>query len=174
MNDNTATGPTHPPVNDLDIHRTIADDLDIRRATAADVAGIVAMIADDQLGATRESTDDLTPYLAAFNRIDTDPNQLLVVAERNNELVGTLQLTIIPGLSRRGSSRGLIEAVRVATTARGEGLGTTLIRWAIEESRTRGCTLVQLTSDKSRTKAHNFYTNLGFENTHEGFKLKLN
>jgi ribosomal protein S18 acetylase RimI-like enzyme len=149
------------------------NDVVIRRATSADVAGIVAMIADDQLGATRESTDDLTPYLDAFERIDADPNQLLMVAERNDELVGTMQLTIIPGLSRRGSSRGLIEAVRVAAPARGAGLGTTLIQWAIEESRARGCTLVQLTSDKSRTAAHRFYDRLGFHNTHEGFKLKL-
>jgi ribosomal protein S18 acetylase RimI-like enzyme len=149
-------------------------DVVIRRATAADVAGIVAMIADDQLGAVRESTDDLTPYLHAFELIDTDPNQVLVVAERNDGLVGTLQLTIIPGLSRRGSSRGLIEAVRVAAPARGSGLGTTLIEWAIEESRSRGCTLVQLTSDKTRTAAHRFYDRLGFTNSHEGFKLKLN
>ena len=149
------------------------NDLVIRRATAADVGPIVTMIADDQLGATRESTDDLTPYLAAFEQIDADPNQLLVVAERNDEVIGTLQLTIIPGLSRRGSTRGLIEAVRVAAPARGSGLGTTLIQWAVEESRNRGCTLVQLTSDKTRTDAHRFYTNLGFENTHEGFKLKL-
>ncbi|WP_433165939.1 GNAT family N-acetyltransferase [Kribbella sp. CA-247076] len=145
----------------------------IRRATAGDVAGIVAMIADDQLGATRESLDDLTPYLRAFEAIDTDPNQVLVVAERNGELIGTLQLTIIPGLSRRGSTRGLIEAVRVAATARSSGLGTTLIEWAIEESRTRGCTLVQLTSDKARTDAHRFYDRLGFTNSHEGFKLRL-
>jgi len=150
------------------------NDLVIRRATAADVAAIVGMIADDQLGATRESLDDLTPYLQAFERIDTDPNQLLVVAERNDEVIGTLQLTIIPGLSRKGSSRGLIEAVRVAAPARGAGLGTTLIEWAIEESRARGCTLVQLTSDKSRTAAHRFYDRLGFTNSHEGFKLKLN
>ncbi|TCC20612.1 GNAT family N-acetyltransferase [Kribbella sindirgiensis] len=150
------------------------NDVVIRRATASDVAAIVAMIADDQLGATRESLDDLTPYLAAFEQIDADPNQLLVVADRNDEVIGTLQLTIIPGLSRRGSTRGLIEAVRVAAPARGSGLGSTLIRWAVEESRTRGCTLVQLTSDKTRTDAHRFYTNLGFGNTHEGFKLKLN
>ena len=149
------------------------NDLVIRRATAADVATIVAMIADDQLGATRDSVDDLTPYLAAFEQIDADPNQLLVVAERNDDVIGTLQLTIIPGLSRRGATRGLIEAVRVAAPARGSGLGTTLIQWAVEESRARGCALVQLTSDKSRTDAHRFYTNLGFENTHEGFKLKL-
>ena len=149
------------------------NDVVIRRATASDVAAIVAMIADDQLGATRESLDDLTPYLAAFEQIDADPNQLLMVADRNDEVIGTLQLTIIPGLSRRGSTRGLIEAVRVAAPARGSGLGSTLIRWAVEESRTRGCTLVQLTSDKTRTEAHRFYTNLGFANTHEGFKLKL-
>ncbi|NIK62464.1 GNAT family N-acetyltransferase [Kribbella shirazensis] len=149
------------------------NDLVIRRAARDDVAAIVAMIADDQLGSTRESVDDLTPYLKAFEQIDADPNQLLVVAERNQQVIGTLQLTIIPGLSRRGSSRGLIEAVRVAAPARGSGLGTTLIQWAVEESRTRGCTLVQLTSDKTRTDAHRFYTNLGFENTHEGFKLKL-
>ncbi|MFI5696333.1 GNAT family N-acetyltransferase [Kribbella sp. NPDC051586] len=149
------------------------NDILIRRATAADVGPIVTMIADDQLGATRESADDLTPYLAAFERIDGDPNQLLVIAERNDEVIGTLQLTIIPGLSRRGSTRGLIEAVRVAASARGAGLGTTLIQWAIEESRTRGCTLVQLTSDKTRTDAHRFYATLGFTNSHEGFKLKL-
>src|SRR3954453_23609740 len=149
------------------------NDVVIRRATASDVAAIVAMIADDQLGATRESLDDLTPYLAAFEQIDADPNQVLVVADRNDEVIGTLQLTIIPGLSRRGSTRGLIEAVRVAAPARGSGLGTTLIQWAVEESRSRGCALVQLTSDKSRTDPHRFYTNLGFENSHEGFKLKL-
>ncbi|TDW98678.1 GNAT family N-acetyltransferase [Kribbella sp. VKM Ac-2566] len=149
------------------------NDVVIRRATASDVAAIVAMIADDQLGATRESLDDLTPYLAAFEQIDADSNQLLMVADRNGEVIGTLQLTIIPGLSRRGSTRGLIEAVRVAAPARGSGLGTMLVQWAVEESRTRGCSLVQLTSDKSRTNAHRFYTNLGFANTHEGFKLKL-
>ena len=149
------------------------NDLVIRRATAADVPVIVAMIADDQLGATRESLDDLTPYLRAFELIDGDPNQLLMVAERNDEVIGTLQLTIVPGLSRQGSSRGLIEAVRVAAPARGSGLGTTLIEWAIDESRSRGCTLVQLTSDKTRTAAHRFYERLGFVNSHEGFKLKF-
>jgi ribosomal protein S18 acetylase RimI-like enzyme len=146
---------------------------EIRRATAADVPAIVTLIAEDQLGAARESLDDLTPYLAAFAQIDADSNQLLMVAINNEMVVGTLQLTIIPGLSRRGSTRGLIEAVRVAAASRGSGLGTTLIQWAVEESRARGCALVQLTSDKSRVDAHRFYTRLGFENTHEGFKLKL-
>ena len=149
-------------------------DVVIRRATATDVPGILAMLVDDEIAARRESPDDLTPYQAAFAAIEADPNQLLVVAERNGELVGTLQLSIIPGLSRKGATRGLVEAVRVAASARGTGLGTTLMEWSIEEARARGCTIIQLTSDKARTNAHRFYLRLGFENTHEGFKLNLN
>ncbi|MFI5713511.1 GNAT family N-acetyltransferase [Kribbella sp. NPDC051620] len=149
-------------------------DVVIRRATASDVPGIVAMLVDDEIGAGRESADDLTPYQAAFTAIDADPNQLLVVADRNGELIGTLQLTIIPGLSRQGATRGQVEGVRVASSARGTGLGTTLMQWSIEEARTQGCTILQLTSDKARTDAHRFYQNLGFTQTHEGFKLQLN
>jgi GNAT superfamily N-acetyltransferase len=153
------------------MHRMTA--AEIRRATLADVPAIVTLIADDQLGATRESLDDLTPYAEAFAALDADPNQLLMVADRNGEVVGTFQLTIIPGLSRRGSTRAQIEAVRVAASTRGTGLGTTLIQWAVDEARRRGCSLVQLTSDKTRTDAHRFYENLGFTNSHEGFKLRL-
>jgi GNAT superfamily N-acetyltransferase len=149
-------------------------DVVIRRATATDVPGIVAMLTDDEIAARRESPDDLTPYQAAFEAISADPNQVLVVAERNGELVGTLQLTIMPGLSRKGATRGLVEAVRVAASARGTGLGTTLLEWSIEEARARGCALVQLTTDKARADAHRFYLRLGFQNTHEGFKLPLN
>ncbi|MDX6261176.1 MAG: hypothetical protein QOH84_2864 [Kribbellaceae bacterium] len=148
-------------------------DVVIRRATATDVPGIVAMLADDEIGAGRETPDDLTPYAAAFTAIDADPNQLLVVAERNDELIGTLQLTIIPGLSRQGATRALVEGVRVASSARGSGLGTTLMEWSIEEARARGCSILQLTSDKARTDAHRFYHRLGFAQTHEGFKLQL-
>ena len=147
--------------------------ISIRRATADDLPAILSMLANDQLGATRETLDDLTPYRAAFTEIDADSNQRLVVAERNGQVIGTLQLTLIPGLSRRGSRRGLVEAVRVHADARGLGLGGTLMRWAIDESRANGCTLVQLTSDKSRTDAHRFYERLGFVATHEGYKLKL-
>ena len=89
-------------------------------------------------------------------------------------LLGTLQLTMIPGLSRQGATRGLVEAVRVASSARGLGLGTTLMQWSIEEARTRGCAILQLTSDKTRVDAHRFYHQLGFTQTHEGFKLQLN
>ncbi|MDG4857215.1 GNAT family N-acetyltransferase [Streptomyces sp. T-3] len=148
-------------------------DLQIRPATPADIAAIVAMLADDTLGAQRESPDDLTPYTAAFERLAGDPNQHLVVAEREGRVVGTLQLTVIPGLSLRGSSRALIEAVRVHADERGSGLGTQFIEWAIDESRRQGCQLVQLTSNASRTDAHRFYERLGFEASHVGFKLQL-
>ncbi|MCZ7417637.1 MULTISPECIES: GNAT family N-acetyltransferase [unclassified Streptomyces] len=149
------------------------NDLTIRPATAEDIADIVAMLADDELGAQRESPDDLTPYRTAFAAIAADPQQHLVVAERNGRTVGTLQLTVIPGLSRQGASRALIEAVRVHADERGSGLGSDLIRWAVQESRRLGCLLVQLTSDASRTDAHRFYDRLGFTASHVGFKLAL-
>jgi GNAT superfamily N-acetyltransferase len=149
-------------------------DVVIRRATLDDVPAIVAMLADDSLGATRESPGDLTSYQRAFAAIDADPNQLLIVADRNDEVIGTLQLTIIPGLSRQGATRALVEAVRVAASARNTGLGTTLMEWSIAEARARGCVVLQLTSDKTRTDAHRFYTDrLNFTNSHEGFKLAL-
>ncbi|MGW4919745.1 N-acetyltransferase family protein [Streptomyces albidoflavus] len=149
------------------------DALLIRRAEASDVAAIVAMLADDPLGATRESPDDLTPYLAAHTRLAADPNQHLVVAERAGKVVGTLQLTLIPGLSRRAATRSLIEGVRVHADERGSGLGTLLIEWAVETSRAEGCQLVQLTSDATREDAHRFYERLGFVASHVGFKLQL-
>ncbi|ELS54636.1 GNAT family N-acetyltransferase [Streptomyces viridochromogenes] len=148
-------------------------DLEIRAAVADDVPAIVAMLADDPLGAQRESPDDLTPYLAALERLSDDPNQHLVVAVREGRVVGTLQLTVIPGLSRRGSTRSIIEAVRIHTDERGSGLGTQLIEWAIAESRRQNCQLVQLTSDSTRTDAHRFYERLGFTASHVGFKLQL-
>ncbi|MFD9031443.1 GNAT family N-acetyltransferase [Streptomyces sp. NPDC059567] len=148
-------------------------DLEIRPATVEDLPAIVAMLADDPLGAQRESPDDLTPYTAAFERLASDPNQHLVVAVRGHKVVGTLQLTIIPGLSRRGSTRSIIEGVRIHADERGSGLGTRLIEWAIEESRRQNCQLVQLTSDTTRTDAHRFYERLGFEASHLGFKLSL-
>ncbi|KFZ80308.1 GNAT family acetyltransferase [Amycolatopsis sp. MJM2582] len=145
----------------------------IRQARREDVAAIVGMLADDQIGSTRDSADDLTPYLKAFEQIDADPAQLLIVADDGGEAVGTLQLSIIPGLARKGALRGQIEAVRVRSSHRGSGLGGELMRWAIDESRRRGCALVQLTSDVKREDAHRFYERLGFEATHTGFKLKF-
>jgi GNAT superfamily N-acetyltransferase len=148
-------------------------DYTIRRARREDIGAIVRMLADDQLGATRDDPKDLDPYLRAFEQIDADPNQLLVVATSDDEPVGTLQLTIIPGLARRGALRGQVEAVRIHADHRGSGLGAELMRWAIDESRRRGCALVQLTSDVLRTDAHRFYERLGFLPSHTGFKLKL-
>ncbi|AJT65757.1 GNAT family N-acetyltransferase [Streptomyces chattanoogensis] len=148
-------------------------DIEIRRATEADLPAIVAMLADDPLGATRESPDDLPPYRAAYEAIAADPQQHLIVAVREGRTVGTLQLTVIPGLSRRGASRSLIEGVRVHADERGGGLGTQLIEWAIAESRVLGCALVQLTSDATRVDAHRFYERLGFEASHLGFKRVL-
>jgi GNAT superfamily N-acetyltransferase len=148
-------------------------DLDIRPATEDDIPEIVAMLADDPLGAQRESPDDLAPYLTALERLGDDPHQHVVVAVRQGRVVGTLQLTIVPGLSRRGSTRAIIEGVRVHADERGTGLGTQLIEWAIDASRAEGCQLVQLTSDVTRTEAHRFYERLGFQATHVGFKLPL-
>ncbi|QRP44552.1 GNAT family N-acetyltransferase [Amycolatopsis sp. FDAARGOS 1241] len=145
----------------------------VRRARREDVGTIVELLVDDQLGATRDSADDLEPYLRAFEAIDADPQQLLLVATDDDEPVATLQLTFIPGLARRGALRGQIEAVRVRADHRGAGLGGELVRWAIDESRRRGCALVQLTSDTSRTAAHRFYERLGFTASHTGFKLRL-
>lgn len=148
-------------------------DYSIRRARRDDIGAIVRMLADDQLGATRDDPGDLEPYLRAFEDIDADPNQFLVVLTFDDEPVGTLQLTVIPGLARRGALRGQIEAVRIHAGHRGSGLGADLVRWAIDESRRRGCALVQLTSDVARTDAHRFYERLGFVPSHTGFKLKL-
>ncbi|MER5582717.1 GNAT family N-acetyltransferase [Streptomyces asoensis] len=148
-------------------------DLEIRAAVPDDIPAVVAMLADDPLGAQRESPDDLGPYLAALERLSADPNQRLVVAVREGRVVGTLQLTIVPGLSRRGSTRSIIEGVRVHADERGSGLGTRFIEWALEESRRENCQLVQLTSDTARTDAHRFYERLGFVASHVGFKLQL-
>ncbi|HWU88752.1 MAG TPA: GNAT family N-acetyltransferase [Kofleriaceae bacterium] len=147
----------------------------IRPATSEDLPSIVGMLADDDLGRTRE--DARTPldprYLAAFAAIERDPNQQIVVAEQDGRVVGVLQLTLIPGLSRLGMLRGQIEGVRVASSERGGGVGRIMLEWAIGECRARGCGLVQLTTDKRRAAAHSFYEGLGFEATHEGMKRAL-
>jgi len=148
----------------------------LRRAELPDVTAVVALLAADQLGVSRDGVRDAADcaaYEAAFAAIDADPAQLLVVAEAAGQVVGTLQLTFIPGLARRGALRAQIEAVRVADRLRGTGLGSAMLRWAIDEARQRGCALVQLTTDKSRGDAHRFYRRLGFVASHEGMKLTL-
>jgi GNAT superfamily N-acetyltransferase len=143
-----------------------------RDARRAEVPRIVALLADDVLGAGREAEVD-EAYWAAFDDIATDPRNRLIVAEADGQLAGTLQLTFLPGLSRHATLRAQIEGVRVAAPWRGQGLGRTMIEWAVAEARRNGCGLVQLTSDKRRPGAIRFYESLGFEPSHEGFKLPL-
>ena len=148
----------------------------LREATEADVPELVALLAADQLGRHREHAGDaaeLEPYLAAFRAIDLDPQHLLVVAELDGSVVGTLQLSFLPGLARRGAWRAQVEAVRVGDAFRSRGLGAAMMTWSIAEARRRGCALVQLTSDKTRGDAHRFYRRLGFDASHDGFKLRL-
>lgn len=147
----------------------------IERASLKHLTGIVALLADDDLGQSREIlSEPLEPaYLSAFDAITADPNQFLGVAVRQKNVVGCFQISFIPGLSRLGLWRGQIESVRVASDCRGSGLGTTMFKWAIERCRERGCGLVQLTTDKSRPAALKFYKELGFVASHEGMKLSL-
>jgi len=148
----------------------------LRRALRSDLPALVALLAADDLGATRDGIRgqaDRDAYERAFQAIDQDPAQLLLVADLDSQVVGTLQLSFIPGLSRRGALRAQIESVRVAPTMRGRGLGEALFTWSIAEARRRGCALVQLTTDKTRTDAHRFYGRLGFTASHEGLKLDL-
>jgi ribosomal protein S18 acetylase RimI-like enzyme len=148
----------------------------LRQARADDIPAIADLLAADQLGATRDgvrSPADLASYLEAFRAIDADPAHLLVVAESGPGIVATMQLSFLPGLARRGALRAQIEAVRVGGAYRSRGLGAAMVDWAIGEARRRGCALVQLTTDKSRTSAHRFYERLGFVASHEGMKLAL-
>ena len=151
------------------------NDLIFRRANAADLEDIVALLADDELGRRREDPDPpLNPrYIDAFAAIDADRNQFLAVVEEGGEIVGCLQLSFIPGLSRLGLWRGQIESVRIASSRRGGGLGKRMFEWAIDECRKRGCEIVQLSTDKTRTDARRFYEQLGFVASHEGMKLAL-
>ncbi len=146
----------------------------MRLAERSDIAAIVALYADDVLGAERETPDDLAPYEAAFDRLAAANGVTTVlVAERNGAIVGTMQLTVLPGLSHRGMNRAHLEAVRVAAAERGGGIGTQMIRWAIAEARRRDCGLIELTSNRQRVDAARFYERLGFTPSHTGFKLTL-
>src|ERR1700722_325391 len=148
----------------------------LRRAVAPDLPGRVALLAADQLGVTRDGirTDgDLEAYERAFRAIDADPAHLLVVAQAGEDIVGTFQLSFLPGRPRRGALRAQIEAVRVSASSRSRGVGAAMMTWAITESRRRGCGLVQLTTDKARPDAHRFYERLRFTASHEGMKLRL-
>jgi GNAT superfamily N-acetyltransferase len=143
-----------------------------RDARRDEVPQILALLADDPVSASREAPLD-DAYWAAFDDIAADPRSRLIVAEVDGQVAGTLQLTLIPGLTRHGMLRGQVEGVRVAAGQRGQGLGRAMLTWAMEEARRAGCGLVQLTSDKRRADAIGFYRSLGFEATHEGLKASL-
>jgi GNAT superfamily N-acetyltransferase len=146
----------------------------IRKATKADVPGIVQLLANDVLGRQREDVRLPLPavYVCAFDIIDADKQQELVVMEdEEQQLIGTLQLSFIQYLTHQGSMRAQVEAVRVTADRRGEGLGEQLLRWAIHRAKERGAQLLQLTTDKSRPDALRFYEQLGFVASHEGMKL---
>ncbi len=149
--------------------------MQLRLATLADLPQCIALLADDELGATRENpTLPLDErYLAAFNAIHNADNNELVVMAQDDEIIGMLQLTFIPQLSHLGSWRAHIEGVRIASTHRGQGLGRQLFEWAINRAKQKRCRLVQLTSNKKRTDAVRFYESLGFVASHDGFKLAI-
>jgi GNAT superfamily N-acetyltransferase len=150
-------------------------ELIMRDATEADLPAVIEMLVDDDRGRLREDSSlPLDPgYLAAFDAITRDPNQQLIVAERDGALVGTLQLSFLPGLSYKGAWRGQIEAVRITSDLRGQGLGAQMIEWAVEHCRARGCRIAQLTSNGERLRAHAFYERLGFVGSHVGMKREL-
>jgi ribosomal protein S18 acetylase RimI-like enzyme len=154
---------------------TASPSITIRRARRDDVAAIIAMLADDHLGRARERLEDPLPefYFNAFARLDADPNIQLVVAEEGGTVVGCLQLCIMPGLSSQGTSRGLIEDVRVASNRRSRGIGEQLVRWAVSEARARQCGLVELLTHHTRVDAQRFYERLGFSKSHVGMTIRF-
>jgi GNAT superfamily N-acetyltransferase len=150
-------------------------ELTFRYATEADLLTVVQLLADDEYAEAREKGGDSVAleYAQAFADMQKMPGNRLLLAEQDGKIVGTLQLVFLPGLSRQGTTRAFIEAVRVASDLRGKNIGTQLMKHAIAEARAAGCKLVQLTSDKRRTRAHLFYRRLGFDQSHVGFKLEL-
>ncbi|MFF0817463.1 GNAT family N-acetyltransferase [Rhodococcus sp. NPDC003318] len=145
----------------------------VQRAGRADVPALVALLADDEIGRTREGAE-LARYEEAYDAVTRDSSHYLaVVRDEDDRIVGTMQLTIIPGLSRGGTTRLQIEGVRVAAPERSRGVGTAMLEWAHDHGRHRGATLAQVTTDRTRERAHAFYTRLGYENSHVGFKREL-
>ena len=150
--------------------------LTFREAVEKDLPFMVEMLADDELGSQREDTSNpLNPsYLSAFKNIVADPNNELIVVEKEGNIIGMLQLTFIPYLTHKGSWRCLVEGVRIHKNFRGDGIGTRVFEWVIQYARGKGVSILQLTSDKQRPDSIRFYEDLGFKSTHEGLKLKLN
>ncbi len=147
----------------------------MRPATIEDLPTIVAKLFDDDLGRTQESVSEPfdRAYIAAFDAIDSEPNQHLVVGELDGKLVGTMQLSYLPGLQFLGGWRQRVEAVRIASDIRGQGLGKRMMKWAIDQARQRGCMIVQLSSQNDRRDAHRFYERLGFDRDHVQMRYYL-
>ena len=145
----------------------------LREARRDEVGLIVAMLADDELGLSREDPSDLAPYLKGFDAIAADPLNTQYVWEEDGKVVGCLQLTLLPGIAQKGMWRAQIEGVRIAGSLRGTGVGARMIRAVIAVARERGCTVLQLTTNKVRKDAQRFYEQLGFERSHEGMKVRL-
>lgn len=150
-------------------------DIIFRLASRADLPAIVRMLADDELGSQREHYEDPLPdsYIKAFEQIDSDPNHELIVAELEEEVIGTLQLMFLPSISFQGGLRAQVESVRIDTKLRDQGIGSKLMKWVIERAKERGAHVVQLTTNNSRGDAHRFYERLGFRGSHLGMKLNL-
>jgi GNAT superfamily N-acetyltransferase len=150
-------------------------EISFRTATEADLPIVVSMLADDDIGESRETKGAGLPteYVHAFEEMSRDTNNRVLLAIIDGAIVGSLQLVIFASLSRTGAKRALIEAVRVTSELRGKNIGTALMKHAIAEARAAGCGVVQLTSDRRRARAHLFYRRLGFEQSHVGFKLEL-
>ena len=147
-----------------------------RKATEADIPNIVKMLANDELGSKREDYKVPLPksYYDAFQNIFQDKNKKLIILENfNKETIGTLQLTFLQYLTYRGGLRAQIEAVRIHKKFRGKGFGKEIFKWAIKRSKDMGAHLVQLTTDKLRPDAIEFYKALGFKDSHMGMKLNL-
>lgn len=149
--------------------------MNFRRANKKDLPFIVKMMANDKLGKLRENYQEPLPecYYTAFEIINSDPNQELMVLENENDskIAGTFQLTFIPYLSYQGKLRAQIENVMVREDLTGQGIGKKMFEWAIERAKERNAHLLQLTSDKKRPRAIKFYEDLGFTASHEGMKL---
>lgn len=146
-----------------------------RKATINDLMAIVKLLFDDELGHKRESNEAILDqrYIEAFQKIDADPNHYLMIVENGQEIIGTCHLIIMPSLTFKGSTRMQIEAVRIAKKYRGQKIGTWMIEKAIAYGKSKGASIIQLTTNKKRSDMKDFYTKLGFEASHEGMKLYL-
>jgi ribosomal protein S18 acetylase RimI-like enzyme len=146
-----------------------------RKAIIADLPRLIELLLQDELGATRESKSSALHenYIKAFHKIDSDPNQYLMVVENDDEIIGTCHLSLMPSLTFIGSTRMQIEAVRVAGKHRGQKIGRWMFDQAISYAKAMDVSIIQLTTNKKRTSAKHFYEKLGLKASHEGMKLYL-